>query len=430
MFLKEYGSYMYELATDLFPICRSLTGRGVRETLTYLSNEIEQFEIHGVDTGTRVFDWEIPREWEIKEAYLIDPSGKKIIDFKDNNLCIVGYSCQVNKEIELNDLKSHLYTLPSQPNAIPYVTSYYEKNWGFCLEYNKFKSLKKGYYHAFIDSKFKDGKLNYGEIKIKGKLQKEIFLSTYICHPSMANNELSGPVLAIALAKWIATQKNRKYTYRIIFIPETIGSITYLSKNIEYLKKNVIAGFNLTCVGDNKTYSFLPSRNSKTLSDKASIHVLKNKNINFTTYSWQDRGSDERQYCAPGVDLPIASIMRSKFGTYPEYHTSLDNLNFISIEGLQGSFEIYVDVLRAIEKNIRPLSVIKCEPQLSKRGLYETISSKENYSNSLFLDLLTYSDGQKDLLEIAEILGVSIFTLWDAFLVLKNQNLITYEEVF
>ena len=429
MRIDNHGKYMYEIIKKLFPICRSITGEGFRKSLKILSNEIPLLKIKKFPSGSMAFDWEIPQEWIIRDAYVLDPEGKKIIDFKLNNLHLVGYSSKISKKMRLDELKKHLYTLPNQPNAIPYVTSYYQKNWGFCIEYEKYKKLKKGLYTVNIDSEFKKGFLEIGEIIIPGKSKKEIFFSTYICHPSMANNELSGPALAVALSKWLIKIKDKKYTYRIIFVPETIGSIAYLSKNINYLRKKTIAGFNLTCVGDNKAVSFLPSRNGDTLSDRVAIHVLENFSRKYKKYSWQDRGSDERQYCSPGVDLPIASIMRSKYGTYPEYHTSLDNLDFISPKGLQGSFDIYRQVIKSLELNIYPISKVKCEPQLGKRNLYHQISNKVNYSNSLLLDLLTYSDGKRDLIDIANILDVSIFDLFDAYKILEKEKLITNKPI-
>ena len=283
-----------------------------------------------MQTGTQVFDWSIPKEWRVRKAWIKKPNGEIICDFSKNNLHLVGYSIPVQKKMSLSQLNEHLYSLPDQPTAIPYITSYYKERWGFCLTENERKTLVEGDYEVFIDSELFEGSLTYGELIIPGSLEKEIFLSTYICHPSMANNELSGPCVTTYIAKWIEDLKKRRFTYRIIFVPETIGSITYLSKNLDVMKKSIICGFNVSCIGDDRAYSFIPSRNGKTISDFVGRHILKWIDKNFVEYKWTDRGSDERQYCAPFIDLPVASIMRTKYGSYDEYHTSLDDLDFIS----------------------------------------------------------------------------------------------------
>ena len=334
---------------------------------------IPDLKVYSVKSGEKYYDWIIPDEWHPKKAWIKNNNGDLILDFKNNNLHLIGYSKSVDKWVDLSELDKHLYSLPKQPNAIPYVTSYYKKQWGFCIRDKDRKKLKKTKYHVYIDADLKPGVLNYGEIIIKGKTNKEVFLSTYICHPSLANNELSGPVVATALARWIKKLKNKKYTYRIVFIPETIGSIVYLSKNLKKLKKNIIAGYNITCVGDDRCYSYLPSRNGKTLSDKVALHVLKHTDPEFKRYTWLDRGGDERQYCAPGVDLPIASITRSKFGEYSEYHTSMDNLELVTPTGLEGGYIILRKVLEIIEQNISLKTTMYGEPQLSKRNLYPSM---------------------------------------------------------
>ena len=393
---------IYRLCEVLWPITRSITGNGVRETLSIIQQEISNLTIHEVPTGTQCFDWKIPKEWNIKDAYIIDPDGKKIIDFQDSNLHVVGYSSPINQTVPLAELQEHLHSRPEQPNAIPYVTSYYEERWGFCLTENQRKTLKEGNYQVFINSELSDGSLTYGELIIPGKSEKEIFLSTYVCHPSMANNELSGPTVTTYLAKWIQSQP-REYTYRIIFIPETIGSITYLSKNQQKLKENVSAGFNITCVGDDNAYSFLPSRNGSTLSDIVAKHVLKHHAKDFKEYSFLDRGSDERQYCSPGVDLPIASIMRTKYGEYEQYHTSLDNLDFISDKGLYGAFKALTLSIICIENNKVYKYTNLCEPQLGRRGLRSNVGAINNMTqfNKDVTNVLAYADGKKDLISIA-----------------------------
>jgi aminopeptidase-like protein len=411
---KGIGKGMYELIERLFPLCRSITGPGTRETLRIIQKSIP-IQIYEVPTGTKVFDWTVPKEWNIRDAYIMDAEGKKIVDFKKNNLHIVGYSVPVNKRISLSELQEHLYSLPDQPEAIPYVTSYYEERWGFCISQIVREKLKEGEYTVFIDSELKDGSLTYGELIIRGESKKEIFISTYVCHPSMANNELSGPAVTTFLAKWILS-KPRRFTYRIIFIPETIGSITYLRKNIKVMKRNTIAGFNVTCVGDNRAYSYLPTRAGDTYTDRVALNVLLFKQPDFITYSFLDRGSDERQYTAPGIDLPVCSVMRSKYGTYPEYHTSLDNLNVVNPEGLSGAYEILRECLTLIEEN--RTYKINClgEPQLGKRGLYPTISTKSSGNEvTNIMNFIAYADGENDLLDISNETKTPV---WELYLII------------
>ncbi|NGQ95651.1 DUF4910 domain-containing protein [Brevibacillus sp. SYP-B805] len=401
---------MYDLIKRLFPICRSITGDGVRETLRIIQ-EVIPLDIHEVPTGTKVFDWEVPKEWNIKDAYILDEEGNKIVDFKENNLHVVGYSVPVNRHMTLSELQNHLYSLKDQPDAIPYVTSYYKERWGFCLTHRQREQLKEGMYHVVIDSEIKEGSLTYGEILIPGETSKEIFLSTYVCHPSMANNELSGPVVTTYLVKWILGAP-RKYSYRIVFIPETIGSITYLSRNIDEMKRNIIAGFNISCVGDDRAYSFLPSRYGNTLADKVAMNVLSHRHPDFVRYTYLQRGGDERQYCSPGVDLPVASIMRTKYGEYPEYHTSLDNLDLVTKDGLYGSLELLRECITVLEAN--EVYQVTClgEPQLGKYGLYPTLSTKESGKQVRdMMNLIAYADGTNDLIDISNIIGVPVLSL-------------------
>ena len=418
---------MYELCERLFPICRSITGDGVRKTLQMLvevyGNEIN---IHEVPTGTKVFDWTVPKEWNIKEAYIENSKGQRVIDFKNNNLHVVGYSLPVDKFVDLQELKSVVYTQPDQPDAIPYVTSYYKECYGFCMSQNQLDKLPEDTYHIVIDSELKEGSLTYGEIIIPGDTEEEVFLSTYICHPSMANNELSGPVVATFLAKWLNLLVQRRYTYRIIFIPETIGAITYLSKNLQYLKEHVIAGFNLSCVGDNRTFSYVESRYGDTLADKAAKNVLSFYYPDYKTYSFLKRGSDERQYNAPGVDLPVCAICRSKYGEYPEYHTSKDNLELISPEGLLGAYEVYQQCILSLENNYSYKINVLCEPQLGKRGLYPTTSQKGTYDAvKVMIDFIAYADGSNDLIDISNIIGVPVNELLTVIEKLEKVDLLT-----
>lgn len=425
MIRSECGNEMYGLCERLFPICRSITGNGVRETLNILKEYYPELKIYEVPTGTRVFDWQVPKEWNIREAYVENSSGEKIIDFKNNNLHVVGYSVPVDKVVDLSELKTIIYTQEDQPDVIPYVTSYYKERYGFCMSKVQKGSLAEDKYHIYIDSDLKDGSLTYGEIIIPGESEKEIFLSTYVCHPSMANNELSGPAVAIHLAKWLSSLEKRRYTYRIIFIPETIGSITYLSRNLDILKKNVVAGFNISCVGDDRTFSYVASRYGNTLADKVAKNVLKYYYPDYKVYSFLDRGSDERQYNAPGVDLPVCAICRSKYGEYPEYHTSKDDLQLISAAGLQGAFEVYQECIVALENNFKYKINVLCEPQLGKRGLYPTMSQKGSYNEvKAMTDLIAYADGTNDLIDISNIIEVSVKELISIIEVLKEANLL------
>jgi aminopeptidase-like protein len=333
---------MYNWAKELFPLNRSLTGDGVRDTLAFIKSYIPELRIHEVPSGTRAFDWEVPKEWNIRDAYIEDSEGHKIVDFKENNLHVVGYSLPINKTVSRNELDSYLTSLPDQPTAIPYVTSYYKPTSGFCISHEQREQLGPGPFQLYIDSKLSNGQMTYGEVFIEGETSEEVLLSTYICHPSMANNELSGPVVTMALIEYLKSLPNRKYSYRILFTVETIGSIYFISRNLESLKRNIVAGWVLTCIGDNRTYSYVPSRQSDSYTNEISRRVLKDLREPFVEYSWLDRGSDERQYCSPGVDLPIGSLMRTKYGEYPEYHTSLDDMSVISPEGLVAGFKLLV----------------------------------------------------------------------------------------
>ena len=413
------GTEIHKFASSLWHINRSITGIGVRETLSRIKSIIPDIEINEVPSGSKVFDWMVPKEWKVNDAFIISPSGEKICSFKENDLHLVGYSTPIHTKLSLNELQANLYSLPEQPTAIPYITSYYKERWGFCLAQQQRDSLEDGEYEVFIDSELFDGSLTYGELVIKGKTDKEIFISTYICHPSMANNELSGPTVTTFIANWLASRSNNRYSYRFVFIPETIGSITYLSRNKDHLKAKVFAGFNVTCIGDNRDYSYLPSRNGETISDTVAKHVLKHICPTYKSYKWTDRGSDERQYCAPGIDLPIASIMRTKYGIYDEYHTSLDDLtNVVTAEGLDGGYNALKSAIEALEQNKFPKVNVFCEPQLGKRGLYPTLSTKSSgHEVRLMMDLITLSDGTKSMLEIAEICEVPI---WELYPIVKN----------
>lgn len=411
--LQAVSRECYDLAEVLFPICRSISGEGVRQTLGMIRDKLPGMTIHEVPSGTQCFDWEVPCEWNVRDAYIADAQGRKVIDFKKHNLHIVGYSVPIDEIMSLEDLDEHLHSLPDQPGAIPYVTSYYKERWGFCLAHEQRLSLKPGMYHVHIDSTLAPGVLNYGELIIPGRERSEVLLSTYVCHPSMANNELSGPVVTAALADWIKFQPGRRYTYRVVFVPETIGSIIYLSRNLDEMKAHTVAGFVITCVGDDRAYSFLPSRRGDTLTDKVAMHVMRHRCPGFTQHSYLHRGSDERQYCSVGVDLPVVSVMRSKYNTYPEYHTSLDDMSLISPKGLCASLQLLQDCIVALENNRRYRTNYCCEPQLGKRGLYPTISARGSTDTvRTMMDFLAYCDGDSDLVDIAERIASPVWDLY------------------
>lgn len=408
------GQKMYGLVKELYPLCRSITGEGLRNSLQIIKSYIPSLEIFEVDTGTKVYDWEVPKEWNVDEAYIEDESKRRIIDFKQNNLYLLGYSAPMDKWMDLHELKQYIYTIESQPDVIPYVTSYYKVRSGFCMSKNQLDSMNEGKYHAVIKSELKDGSLTYGELFFPGETNKEILFSTYLCHPSMANNELSGPAIATYIAKYVSQMKKRKYSYRFLFVPETIGSITWLSRNYDKLnlKENVIAGFVLTCLGDDRTYSFVCSRYGNTLTDKLLRNVMRYHYPDYKEYSFLDRGSDERQYNSPGIDLPVCCVCRSKFCEYPEYHTSADDLSLVTETGLTGSYELLLKCIKTLEYNEYYKTSILCEPQLGKRGLFPTISKKGQYDEvKVLTNLISYCDGKNDLIDISDITHVDTIKL-------------------
>ena len=421
------GSQIYELACKIFPICRSITGQGNRKTLKILSDNIP-LSLFEIPSGTKVFDWTIPQEWNIEAAYLEDETGRRIIDFQNNNLHVINYSIAVDCILDLQELQNHLYSREDLPEAIPYVTSYYTPRWGFCISHNQRKQLSPGKYHAVIKSRTEPGSLTYGELILPGRSEKEIFLSTYICHPSMANNEVSGPSVLTWLTKWILSEP-KYYTYRIIFVPETIGSIAYLARHSAEMKRNMIAGFNITCVGDDRDYSYIPSRSGSTLADKTALYAMRHHTESFHQYRFLDRGSDERQYCFPGIDLPVVTLCRSKFGTYPEYHTSLDNLDLIRPKGLEGAFNLLKICLEILEENKTYLVQTLCEPHLGKYNLYPMSDSKTfanwAYTGKKYLNILAYADGTNDLIDLSTRTEIPVRELISMIHELKQAGLIT-----
>lgn len=421
---------MHGLLSRLFPICRSLTGDGVRETLRILRGHLPGLETHEVPSGTACFDWEVPPEWNITAATLTGPDGEVVADFQDHNLHVVGYSEPVDAVLDLDELQPHLHSLPEKPDAIPYVTSYYKRAWGFCLPDRKRRALKPGRYHAVIRSTLEPGSLTYGECILPGSTPDEILISTYVCHPSMANNELSGPVVATWLARHLAALPERRHTFRFIFIPETIGSIVYLSRHLEHLKKHVKAGLVLSCVGDDRAHSWLASRLGDTLADKATAHVMRHLHPEHHAYTWLQRGSDERNFCWPGVDLPVCSIMRSKYATYPEYHTSLDDLSLVTETGLRGAFEVARTIIECLERNQTLRAATLGEPRLGKRELYPSSSTIESQaaraitSARTLVDILAYCDGRHDLLDVAGRLGKPFWEIHEAARTLLHHGLL------
>jgi len=415
---------MDRLFDRLFPICRSITGEGLRQTLDILS-EYVPLERFGVPTGTRVFDWEIPKEWNIREAWLKGPDGSLIADFRRHNLHVVNYSIPVNRKLSLEELRPHLHTIPHLPDAIPYVTSYYQPRWGFCLPHRVLEHLPEGEYHAYIDSELTDGELNYAHALLPGESEREVLISTYVCHPSMANNELSGPIVAAFLYRRIAAWKRRRWTYRFVFVPETIGSIAYLHRFGETLKRSVSAGFVLTCLGGSQPLSFKQSRRKDSIVNRLWDHMLKSKVIDGQTRPFSPaNGSDERQYCSPGFNLPVGQLARTIYGTYPGYHNSLDTKESMTIGALYRSVNEIELLLKSLEADVRYRNRFPYgEVKLDKYGLYPDMNSPTNWSYSTnekqdrrvqlsrILHILNYSDGEHSLAEIAEMCGCHVLEL-------------------
>ena len=422
------GETMHAWARDLFPICRSLTGPGVRSTLDYLGDRLQGLQRHRIATGVEVGDWAIPQEWEIRDAYIADMAGRRLVDFADSNLHVVGYSMPVDAVMDRAELDGHLHSLPDQPTAIPYVTSYYSPGWGFCLKQVQRDQLGDGPFRVFIDAEFRDGHLDYADLLIPGGTTDEVLLSTYICHPSMANNELSGPVVLAALGQWLASLPSRRYTYRLLFAPETIGSISYLSNHLDHLRSRVRAGWVLTCMGDDRAYSYVASRKGTSLADRVSRRVLEDEFAPYRSYTFLERGSDERQWCAPGVDLPVCSIMRTKYGEFPEYHTSLDDLDFVTPAGLQGGFDVIRRCIEVLESNVTWRAITVGEPQMGRRGLYPNISRKDRALEARkLMNVLAYCDGEHDVLALCDVTGLPVSEVLATCKTLAQENLVCVE---
>ncbi|MFI2130094.1 DUF4910 domain-containing protein [Lysinibacillus fusiformis] len=432
--LKE----MDELFDRLFPIMRSITGEGVRETIRILQEYIP-LEMEGIPTGTEVFDWEIPKEWVIREAWIKDEHGETIIDIKDLNLHVVNYSEPIDMWITLGDLKDHVHTIPHLPEAVPYVTSYYKERWGFCMSQNKLDTLPQGNYHVYIDSEKVDGELNFAQAILPGKSKKEVLISTYICHPSMANNELSGPIVATFLYNRLKQWENRELTYRFVFLPETIGSIAYLSKYGQHLKENMYSGAVLTCLGGKEhQLSYKESRNINAPLNNLLTYLNESGQRSYPIRPFTPLfGSDERQYCSPGFNLPVGQFSKMIYGTYQGYHNSLDTKEHMTIEALLDSVNEIEHILKLQELdgyyiNKKPFG----EPKLGKYDLYPDINAPGSWGSSSnkkidnrqqlnqVLTLLSYSDGNHRLSDVAKTLNYSLEDYKISIDVLKEHQLL------
>jgi len=406
----EIGNRLYRFASDLYPICRSITGSGLRQTLAAIQSRVP-LEISEVPTGTQVFDWNVPREWNIRDAYIKDASGRRVVDFRSCNLHVLNYSVPVRKVMSLEELRPHLFTIPERPDWIPYRTSYYQEGWGFCLSHNQMQALSEGTYEVCIESTLTDGHLTYGECYLAGRSPDEVLISCHICHPSLANDNLSGLTVATALAELLAELELR-YSYRFLFIPGTIGAIAWLWRNRE-MAGRIRHGLVVTGVGDEREFHYKQSRIGNAEIDRAMKQVLQENGRPFEFLEFSPYGYDERQYCSPGFNLPVGCLMRSVWGTFPEYHTSADNLDFIKPERLTESLRVCISLVELLEANHRYRNLSPyCEPQLGKRGLYRARGGEsiEPEINAL-LWVLNLSDGRHSLLDIAERSRLSFETI-------------------
>lgn len=407
---NDAGSEMYSLIRELFPICRSITGNGVRETLRVIQKQLP-IEIHNVPTGTQVFDWTVPKEWNIKDAYVKNPRGERIIDFQQSNLHVVNYSVPVKKRMSLTELRPHLHTLPDSPEWIPYRTSYYNENWGFCLSHKQLLELRDEDYDICIDSSLQPGFLTYGECFLRGASSDEVLVSCHVCHPSLANDNLSGVALAVSLAKHISAAE-RKYSYRFLFIPGTIGSITWLAGH-EADSERIRHGLVLASVGAGDKFTYKKSRQGEAEIDRAVAHVLRHSGSAYDILDFSPYGYDERQFCSPAFNLPVGCFMRTPNGSFQEYHTSADNLEFVQPSVLADSFNVACTVIWLTENNCAFVNQNpKCEPQLGKRGLYRAMGGVAGGVDELaLLWVLNLSDGNHTLLDIAERAGCAFNTI-------------------
>ncbi len=420
---ERAGLDMYELIEALYPICRSITGNGVRETLRILSERIP-LSIHEVPTGTRVLDWTVPREWNIRDAYIKDSLGNKVVDFRRSNLHVVNYSVPVRATLTLSELKPHLRTLPDLPDWVPYRTSYYTESWGFCLSHRQYLSLRDERYEVVIDSSLEPGHLTYGELLLTGDTPDEVLISCHVCHPSLCNDNLSGIAVAVSLAEHLSTRQ-RKYTYRFLFVPGTIGSLTWLSMH----EGSVIAvkhGVVLANLGDDGPFTYKRSRMGHATVDRAMTEVLRHSGEDHTVVDFTPYGYDERQYCSPGFNLPVGCFMRTPESARPEYHTSADDLTFVHPNRLAASLDICKELVAVFEedgtyRNTHP----KGEPQLGRRGIYRALGGPDLETDNLaLLWVLNQSDGNHSVLDIAERSGLPFATVRKAVSVLREHGLL------
>jgi aminopeptidase-like protein len=421
---ESIGDEIFALASKIYPICRSITGNGVRETLKQLGAHVD-LSVCEVPTGTQAFDWVVPREWNIKDAYIKDSSGRNIVDFAACNLQVMSYSTPVRAKMPLATLKQHLHSLPEQPDLVPYRTSYYAENWGFCLPHRLLESLPEDTYDVLIDSTLEPGSLSYGEYLHRGESSEEVLLSAHVCHPSLANDNCSGLALLTHLAKRLKNVSTR-YSYRFLFAPGSIGALVWLSRN-EGAVGCIKHGLVLSCVGDGGGPTYKRSRRGDAEIDRAMVHVLKNSARSANILEFSPYGYDERQYCSPGFNLPVGLFQRSKFGTFPEYHTSADNLDFIAPAHLADSYQMIVDAISILEGNVSFQNTSpKGEPHLGKRGLYGAIGGSRDSAEKIMamLWVLNLSDGNHSLLDIAERSDLPFFVLHDATAALANCGLL------
>jgi aminopeptidase-like protein len=420
---KEIGSEMYDFVAELFPLCRSITGDGIRETFHRIGKRIP-LDVHEVPSGTPVFDWTIPKEWNIREAYINDPNGQRVVDFRDHNLHVVNYSTPVDERMSLSQLKEHVHTLPEQPHLIPYRTSYYVEGWGFCMEDERLSQLQEGEYEVRIDSSLEHGSLTYAECYLPGETDDEILISCHCCHPSMANDNLSGIALATQLADHLRGLRLRN-SYRFLFIPGTIGSITWLARNEERVQ-HIKAGLVAVCVGDPGHPTYKRSRQGDALIDRAAAHVLKHSEQPHRIVDFSPYGYDERQYCSPGFDLAVGSLSRTPHNEYAEYHTSADDLSLVRAEYLADSFTLYLSVIDVLENDESYLNLVpKGEPQLGRRGLYPPIGAQGVGAELMArLWLLNLSDGQHSLLDVADRSGLPFRDIKEAARVLSESGVL------
>jgi aminopeptidase-like protein len=399
---QSIGEDIYRFISELYPICRSITGEGARETLGLIGKRIP-LEIHEVPSGTTVFDWVVPKEWNIKNAYIKNARGEKVVDFKDSNLHVVNYSVPVHRKIALSELKNRLFAMPEHPDWIPYRTSYYKEDWGFCLTHNQLLALNEDEYEVCIDATLEPGSLSYGECFLKGQTTDEVLITTHICHPSLCNDNLSGIAVTTLLAK-LLSGSHLRYSYRFLFIPATIGSITWLCRNESKLS-NIKHGLVLTLLGDPGQSTYKKSRCGVAAVDHAAAHVLKHSGAAYSIREFHPYGYDERQFCSPGFNLPVGCFMRTPNGCFPEYHSSADDLSFVQPKYLADSFSKCVSILYVLENNRSYLNKNpKCEPQLGKRGLYQALGGAGDggVDTVSLLWVLNLSDGKHNLLDIAE----------------------------